>query len=422
MSTLDSVSASPGAWNDPSKARGRHDQPIRSDQALDSSAFGNVAAMLAKGCEDGVFPGAVLSIARNGQLLFRKAVGQKWSSTFPEAAQAAGPMTIETVFDIASLTEVVVTTTLLMKLISENKLALSDRLSRYVHGFGVLGKSPITVGQLLSHTSGLVAWHPFFEDLLKVNAGTRMGILTSRSARDFIVTAINRSELKQQPGTKQLYSDLGFIMLGYLAEVLTGISLDKAAYKGIFQPLGLKSTSFIDLSMIKRRGIHPITDVIAPTEECPWRKRMLCGEVHDDNAWAMGGVAGHSGLFSTANDLQRFLTELLFSAQGRSEFLPADIVKLFWSYRPSGLEGSWRLGWDSPGEENGMNSSGLSPHAVGMCGFTGCSGWIDPIHGLTIVLMTNRVHPSRSNKKIRAFRSDLHRAILHATVGSEPNG
>lgn len=382
----------------------------------------NADALLERAVRESVFPGAVLSVAVGGRTIYSKAFGTKWDTRFTEQCASAGPMDIDTVFDVAGLTQAIVTLPLLMKFVGEHKVNLSDRLSRYIQGFGVLGKSPITIAQLLSHTSGLPAWTPFYEDLLLANSGTRMGILTSRAARDFIITSINRSALKSPPGTKQLASETGFLVLGHLVEILSGMTLEKAAQRYIFHALGLKSTSYIDLSLMKRRGIHPVTNLIAPTEECPWRNRVLCGEVHDDNTWAMGGIAGHSGLFTTAADVQAVAMHLLMSARGESDFLKPQVVQQFWSYRAElsdsrSAESGWHLGWESPSSENGLDGSALSPQAVGICGFTGCSLWMEPARAISIVLLSNRVHPSRGNKKIRAFRAELHSSVL-AALGS----
>lgn len=377
-----------------------------------SEAFNDVTAVLRKAVEDGVFPGAVLIVGSGGQIVHREAVGFKSLASAKNPSPL--PMTVETVFDLGSLTEIFVTTTILMKLVEANQIRLDDRISRYVQPFGVFGKSPITLSQVLSHRSGLPASLPFYEDLLRENAGARMGILTSKGARDFVYNQINRCELKYDPGTKQIYSEVGFILLGHLVEVLTGLSLEKAAQRFVFQPLGLKSTSFIDLSMVRRRGIQPVTDLIAPTEDCSWRKRMLCGEVQDDNAWAMGGIAGHSGVFSTAFDVHVFARELLAAFHRQSNFISRTVLDVFWA--PSNTDGdsAWRLGWDSPSEENGMAQSTLTKNAVGSCGFTGCSLWLEPQLGLDIVLMSNRVHPTRANKKIKNFRPQLHDAVLSA--------
>lgn len=368
-------------------------------------------SLLEKGVEDAVYPGAVLIVGSGGQVLFQESVGYK--SVKGVKGFDVQPMDVETVFDVAQLTQVVVTTTLLMKLVEAGKLRLQDKVIRFLQTFGVYNKSGITIAHLLSHSAGLPASLPFYEDLVRENQGPRLGIVTSRGARDHIYGAIQRLALKYEPGTRQVHSEIDMILLGQIVEVLTGLGLDKAFIKSVVQPLGLKSTSFVDLSMMKRRGIHPVTDLIAPTEDCSLRKHVLCGEVQDENAWSMGGIAGHAGLFASAGDLHRFASEMIASYRGNSDFLPRSTVLRFWQGTED-LEGSWKLGWDSPSAENGMDHSGLSTQAIGCCGFTGCSLWIDPERGLDIILMTNRIHPTRANRKIFSFRAELHQAVLQA--------
>lgn len=370
--------------------------------------FTKIASMMEQAVEDEVFPGAVLLIARSGEILFHNSYGARTAKSVAGDAD----MNVDTVFDIAALTAVMVTTTLVMKLVESGKVQLDDRLTRYVQGFGVHGKSGVSIRHLLTHTSGLAHWQPFYEDLLKAHSGSRMGIITSRGARDFIINSIVRSSLKYPAGSKQVYSDVGLMVLGFIVEILSGLSLDKALIRYVIQPLGLKSTSFIDLAMIKRRGIHPVTDLIAPTEECPWRKRVLCGEVHDDNAWAMGGIAGHSGLFSSAQDIHLFASEILRVFRAESSYLGQDTLKAFWCKPDVDSDLGWLHGWDSISRENNMIESGLSPRAVGINGFTGCSLWLEPEMDLEIILLSNRVHLGRSNKKIVNFRPELHRNIL----------
>jgi CubicO group peptidase (beta-lactamase class C family) len=386
--------------------------PHKHSKKIDLESFSEVSSLLKKAVTDEVFPGAVLLVGRGGQVVYREAVGVRALSNNKEGIVPA--LHPETVYDLAGLTEIVVTTTLLMKLVEAEQVRLDDRISRYIQTFGVFNKSPITLAQVLAHQAGLPTWVAFYEDLLKENAGARMGILTSKGAREFIYNQINRSELEYSPGTKQMYSDVGFILLGHLVEILTGTGLERAMQRFISHPLGLKSTSFIDLSMVKRRGLAPVTDIIAPTEQCAWRKRLLCGEVHDDNAWAMGGIAGHSGLFSNIEDLHRFAVEMLAAHRGESAFLSRNVVRLFWSPTVESVATSWRMGWDSPSEENGMLECGFSKQAIGMNGFTGCSLWLDPETGVDIILLSNRVHPSRHNKKIRNFRPQIHAAIHKA--------
>jgi serine-type D-Ala-D-Ala carboxypeptidase len=387
-------------------------QPAQVEEPIGKYDFKEVSGLMEKALSESVFPGAVLVVGKNGRLLHQKSYG--FMTTKPAKDTTSAPMNSGTVFDIAGLTNVVVTTTLCMKLVEEGKIRLEDRVSRYIQGFGVHGKSSITIGHLLTHTSGLPAWHPYFEELMRQNAGSRLGILTTRGARDFVFNAINRTALKYEPGSKQIYSDVGFILLGEIAEVVTGLPLDKAAFKYIFQPLSMRSTSYIDLALLKRRGIQPVTDLIAPTEDCPWRKRVLCGEVHDDNAWAMGGISGHSGIFMSAGDLHILASALILSSQGRSDFLTADTVNTFWQGTPELPRDGYKFGWDSPSRENGLGNSDLSARAVGHCGFTGCSIWIEPDSGLDVILFSNRINPTRNNKKIFAFRQEIHNAVLDA--------
>ena len=374
--------------------------------------FSGVQALLDRGVQDGTFPGCTLVVGLRGREILKAAAGMRFNKL--DRGDTQSPMTIDTVFDVAALTNILVTTTLAMKLLEAGKLRLQDRISRYINNFGVAGKSAITVEQLLNHTSGLTPWHPFFEELLQQNVALRMGIMTSRGAREYVLNSINRSQLRYAPGSRQVYSDVGVIVLGYLVEAITGLSLDKAANRFVFQPLGMRTSSYVDLALIRRRGIHPVRDLIAPTEECSWRQRVLCGEVHDDNAWAMGGIAGHSGVFSTARDVHLFAAELLQAYQGRSTYLRQDTVRGFWRHEAAFADSAWRLGWDSASKENGLSDSRLSAQAVGINGFTGCSLWIEPELGLDIILMSNRVHPSRANKKIRTFRPELINAVLEA--------
>lgn len=381
-------------------------------ETYNESKFAKVSEFIEGAVGNGVFPGAVLLVGKDGKVEFEKSYGARTYASFKN--EAVLPISTTTVFDIAAISAVFVTTTLMMKLVEEGKVSLTDRVARYIHGFGVFGKSAVTIGQLLSHCSGLSAWHPYFEELIRENAGSRMGILTSRGAREYILNSINRSQLKYEPGTKQLYSEIGPILLGELVEVLTGYPLEKAAYKYIFQPLGLKSTSYIDLALMKRKGLQPITDLIAPTEECLWRKRVICGEVHDDNAWAMGGIAGHSGVFTTASDLHLFASELSKAYWGQSKFLNSEVVGKFWLGDTEHGNDGWRYGWDAPSKENNMHLVDFGAQAVGINGFTGCSLWLVPERGLDIILLTNRIYPSRSNKKITSCRPQIYKLVMEA--------
>ena len=380
--------------------------------AYSTDGFEDVRSLLTAGADTGVYPGAVLVAARGGNPVAEMVVGQR--ALKGRSMNELAPMFRNMVFDVAGLTGTLVTTSLMMQLLGEGRVGLSDRVGRYLEGFGVLGKSGVTIEHLLSHTSGLAHWHPFYEELLKEHGGARVGILTSRGARDYVVNRIQRMPLAYPSGTRCVYSNLGLIVLGQIVEIVTGLPLDRAAHRYLFAPLGMRSSSFIDLLTMRCRGLEPVTECIAPTEECAWRGRILCGEAHDDNAWAMGGIAGHSGLFATAADIHLLTSELVRAWHGQRAIFRPDVVRAFWAPRAEFGESRWCLGWDRPSAENGMEAAGLPPTAVGVCGVTGCSVWIEPERALHYILMSNRVHPHRANKRIITFRADLHRALSAA--------
>jgi len=390
-----------------------------------SKTFQGVSELLSKGVDDEVFPGAVLLVGHRGKVLFFESVGKNCLPEFGEPTS----MSKDTVFDIASLTQPVITAMVMARLVDENKFKLEERVSRFIPSFGVHGKSEIKVKNLLDHSSGLPHWLPIFEELVELNTSSRFGIIGSAAAKEHTYNVLHRLNPKNKTAKAQLFSDLGYIILGEVIERATGALLNKAAYKSIFQPLEIKSTSFIDLSLIRRGTLQAVSDIIAPTELCPWRKRMIWGEVHDDNAWAMGGISGHGGCFSTALDLHTIVSHLLSGFYGESEFLSKKVVREFlypWIHseidqssfdseiisNAALAEHRWRYGWEGVNEDNGMDQAGLSPFAVGHSGFTGCSVWLEPKAGIDIILLSNRIHPSRNNKKIKSFRPEIHKAIV----------
>ncbi len=364
--------------------------------------------LLDHGVNEGVFPGCSLLVKIGKDEFF---CGQSGSFTYEPKAQV---VQTETVFDIASITILLATVSLYTKFEKLGLLSSDDLVSRYIQSFSVNKKSSIKISNLLNHTSGLPEWAPFYQQLLKDHQNSRLGIMSSSGAKSFVYNEINRSKLKNSVGVKQSYSDLGLIVLGQVIEKIAGTSLDKVAQKLIFTPLGLESTGFVDLGLVRRNKILPIEDLIAPTEYCAWRKRILCGEVHDDNAWAMGGIAPHAGLFSTVKDLGIFAEAILNATKGRDSIFDSNIIDKYLNYPASFANSSWRLGWDSPSKENGLEDIGFSTNARGINSFTGCSLWIDSDRDLSIIFLSNRIHPSRSNKKIMQFRVDLFKHILEA--------
>lgn len=355
-----------------------------------------------------VFPGAVL-LVRDGERVYHRAFGHR--SLEPSLT----PMQSDTIFDLSSLTKPLATGLAIMLLIAEGKLRLDDRVSRFFHNFGVHGKTHVTFRHLLNHSSGLPAWHAYFKDIIQTERkGGRINFIASPAAKTFVYQAIHREKLEAAPGTRAVYSDLGFMLLGEAVEEISGMSLDRFCQQRIYRPLGLRSIGFVDLWRVRSRKLEPIAEVIAPTERCPWRKKILCGEVHDDNAYAMGGVAGHAGLFGSARDLDALLRRLRQVYTGESSWIPNDLMREFWSRDTSVAGSTWALAWDTPDERDSSAGSLFSRNAVGHLGFTGTSMWLDLDRDRHIVLLTNRVHPRRDNEAIREFRPLIHDLIVEA--------
>lgn len=358
------------------------------------------------------FPGVVVLVNVAGQIVFHRAVGNRTNA--PERS----PMREDTIFDLASLTKPLATSIAMMLMVKERKIALDDRVTRFFHNFGVYGKTHVTFRHLLANTSGLPAWRPYWKEILRIEREGRINFLASRGAKEYVYDAIQRERPEAAAGARTLYSDLGFMLLGALLEEVSGTSLDRFCHERIYKPLGLRSTSFVDLSLLRTRRLEPIAEMIAPTEHCPWRRRVLCGEVHDDNAYAMGGVAGHAGLFSSARDIDRMATVLRECYEGQSLFLPAPIVREFWKRDDTLGSSTWALGWDTPATRDSLAGVELSRHAVGHVGYTGTSLWIDLDRALHVVVLSNRVHPTRDNDKIREFRPLIHDLVVRAATAA----
>jgi serine-type D-Ala-D-Ala carboxypeptidase len=368
--------------------------------------FQAVESAFQQAIAEGVFPGAVVLVSKDDSVVYERAFG--FRSLMPHKTT----MEPGTIFDLASLTKPLATAVAIMLLIREKKLRLDDQITRVIPMYGVFGKSLTTVRHLLSHSSGLPAWKAFFEDVVRNEKSGRINFVASRAAKNFVFEQIHREKPLNPPGAQCLYSDLGFMILGEAVEILTGNTFDRFCQDRIFKPLGLRSTGFIDLSQLRTRRLQPVEDMIAPTENCPWRKKILCGEVHDDNAYAMGGVAGHAGLFSSARDLHTLLVRMNRCLSGKDSFVPQSVAREFLTRDESAGHSSFALGWDTPTPGNSASGSLFSSRSVGHLGFTGCSIWWDLEKHCHIILLTNRVHPSRKNEKIKDFRPHIHDQIM----------
>lgn len=354
-----------------------------------------------------VTPGAVALVGERGRVLYHKAFGSR--SIEPEVT----PMKESLVFDVASLTKAVVTTTLIMRLVDRGQITIDRRLSHFFQTFGSHGKEKMCVRHLLAHSSGYPDHLPYYKQVEQADRAARAGLMSSREACDFVYNEIFRSRLENLPGKVTKYSDIGYILLGRVAEVAHGgKTIDRLAREEIFKPLGLSSTGYVDLMKLKRGGFEAVSDMIVPTNRCAWRGKLICGEVQDENAWAMGGVAGHAGVFSTAQDIHRFASEMIECYHGRSEYLSSEVLKSFWQKEEG--EGTWALGWDTPSKTGSSAGQYFSEQAVGHLGYTGCSLWIEPELELSVVLLTNRVHPSTTNKQIKEFRPLFHDAVMES--------
>lgn len=373
------------------------------------TAFGRVDEAMNAAVTRGVFPGAVLLVRNRGEVVYSSAFGLR--ALEPESA----PMQVDTIFDLSSLTKPLATSVAMMLLVRTGRIRLDDRVTRFFPNFGVHGKTHVTFRHLLSHCSGLPAWRPYYKEILEIErSGQRIDFVGSRAAKEFVYEQIQRERPENPAGQKTTYSDLGFMLLGAAVEQFGGVSLDRFCYDRIFGPIGLRSTAFVDIALLRTRKIEPVTAMIAPTEACPWRKRVLCGEVHDDNAYAMGGAAGHAGLFSSASDVDTILCRLKQCYDGKDDFVPQAVVREFWT-RDSSVPGStWALGWDGPAEGGSAAGGMFSRQTVGHLGFTGTSIWLDLKKDRHVILLSNRVHPTRDNDKIREFRPALHDAVNRA--------
>lgn len=374
-----------------------------------------MARAIEEAIEARAFPGAVVAVGRRDTVLFLGAFGHL---TYPGDAGTGGrgdgaatPVTVNTVYDLASLTKVVGLTTAVMMLVDEGRVDLDAPVRGYVQMFGYAHGPEVTVRRLLTHSGGLVAWKPMYQ-----SAEDRRGMfyLAEREPEEY------------PPGTRMVYSDLGAITLTDMVETLTGERLDRYLRRRLFEPLGMRDTRFNPPRSWRSR--------IAPTErDTTWRHRLVHGTVHDENAAAMDGVSGHAGLFGTAPDLVRFAQMMLGgglypSSRARSRtlvmgarglgasgsasehdtdvrFVAESTVTQFTRVQEPQLSHR-ALGWETP---NGQNSAGsrLSSRAYGHTGFTGTSMWIDPEQDLYVILLTNRVYPTRENTGLFPVRRQV---------------
>jgi CubicO group peptidase (beta-lactamase class C family) len=368
-----------------------------------------IAKAMHAAVEGGVFPGAVLFVRLRGQVVFHQAFGSAALIPVKEPAR------LETIYDLASLTKPLATTTAILCLVQDGRVGLDDPAQRHIEELKGSSIGGATVCHLLTHSSGLPAWRPFYERIAEEDRRTP-GLLGSQAAEAVALSLIRQEPLETPPGTRGLYSDLGFILLGILVERIAGSTLAAYCRQRVFEPMGAALFFSGPRSMGPGSVVPPATSLVAPTEDDPWRKRLLRAEVHDENAHALGGVAGHAGLFGTAAAVSVVTGHWLDSYAGRGRVLSPELVRRFVA-RQSGIAGSsWALGWDTPSAPSSSGSR-FSAASFGHLGYTGTSIWVDPIQELEVVLLSNRVHPTRRNEAIKQFRPLIHDTIYEELVG-----
>lgn len=351
--------------------------------------------------ETGVFHAGELLVGKSGKEIFHMRAGAAKTGTH---------------FDIASLTKPICTASIAKILLSKGLLKLDDTVYDWCGGARLSHHRLMTIEMLLNHISGLPAWQPYFAEQPISLAGTDEG------RRSMLLSCYNEPIINT-PGKKTVYSDIGYIILGEIIEQAGSDTLDNLFKKYISKPLGLNDTFFVKIRLKTENKKQPPlhfcrSPSFAPTEDCPWRGRIISGEVDDQNAYAMGGVAGHAGLFSTAKDIHKFINEFLKSYRGKSHFLPTDELRLLidFSKKKKNCSEIYLGGWNLPSTSNSSSGHHFSNMSIGHLGYTGCSMWIDIEKDFCVILLTNRVHPTSTNQKIKSFRPKLHDLVYKELI------
>ena len=366
----------------------RHDEPEVAGLSRDS--LQQVDHIMNEAVFDSTFPGGVVAVVKDGVVAYQKGFGY-------ETYKKLNPIDADAVYDLASLTKVTATTPAIMKLVSEDKISLDDKVGQYIPEFREGEKNKITIKNLLLHNSGLPAFRVYVDSLKKESK---------------IMNAIKNEPLVYEPGTKYEYSDLGFIMLGEIVETVSGKPLDQFVKEKIYKPLGMQATMFNPKAYSQY-----FAERIPPTEiDTNYRMKTMQAEVHDERAWYLNGVAGHAGLFSSAGDLAVYTQMLLSkgSYAGR-QYLDPEIVDAFTKRQSPQVNRGY--GFDRKSADFSTAGSLTSNKTFGHTGFTGTSYWIDPERNMAIIILTNRVHPYRSyGDNISRIRARIADAVVSSII------
>ncbi len=346
--------------------------------------FEEIDLIMQSAVSDSVFPGATLLFGRGDEVIYSKGFGH---FTYDKSSPETKPNSI---FDLASVSKVVATTSAAMILVDESKLDLDEKVITYLPEFNNNGKDKITIRNLLLHNAGLAPFKKYYDEF---------------STAEEVINDIMNLPLNNPPGEKFVYSDLGMITLQKVIERISGNPMDVFLHEKLFTPLEMNQTMYNPSNELRNNCV--------PTElDNFWRMRLLQGEVHDERAYMLNGVAGHAGLFSTTEDLSNFVIMLLNNGRYKEKQIIDPIIIEDWTSKQS--EQSDRgIGWDTKSID-GYSSAGtmFSKNSFGHTGYTGTSIWVDKESKLFVILLSNRVHPTRANKKISEFRPIIHDAIF----------
>lgn len=365
-----------------------------------------ISSLLTSRINSGDFPSAVYLVGEKGHVVFAESLGH--AVVEPYRIKAS----LDTIYDLASLTKPLVTGLLCARRIEAGELTLDSAVANYLQEFDRTDKQTITVRQLLTHSAGLPAWRPLY--------------LLAEGERDRTVGVIANEPLEYKPGSRVVYSDLGFIALGFLLERVTGRQLSELAREEIIEPLRLKRT-FLKPDIAMQTGIAACemgnayeqqTCREMGTPEYPnWRENLIWGEVHDGNAYFLGGAAGHAGLFSTAYETSRVAENMLAhqTSAENNQLLRPETCELFRTNMTEGLNEARSIAWQLAATKDSAAGPDLPPDSYGHTGFTGVSCWIDPDHERIFILLTNRTHMrSLPFENINSVRRRFHSLAVSA--------
>ena len=356
----------------------------------------SIISKIEQAISQGIFPGAVLLCAVNHEIIFHESFGV--ADLFEKREMGK-----DDIFDLASLTKPFATTLALSRLMENGKVSLNQKLGSVIKEFKNTDKADITIDMLLRHTSGFPAHRKYYKQIIKSN----------EEPRQYLRYLLANEPLENRPGKNQEYSDLGFMILSWIIENISCQRLDHFVAQQIYSPLGISDLLFIDLKL-RDAVLKKYQHKIVAAQQCPWRKKILVGEVDDDNAWAVGGIEGHAGLFGNAGSIYKLCCEILNALHNKpTKVLNPYIIKSFVQKKN---HHDMVAGFDTPSKKDSSSGQYFSKYSIGHLGFTGTSFWIDPKKSLIIIFLTNRVHPFRFNEGIKEFRSKIHDLIYKKLI------